>query len=359
MEQGDGNIGGVLVGELLRTAAGDIALDAVREMLATCPEVVARGGPQATDRWREAIGARVTDLADALSAGRPAMFVGQVTWARAAYAARGVAPDDISQSLDALARVIPRHVPEEDRELVLGYLRSARGAAGDASGPPPVLRAAAGLERVAGEYLLALLEGDRARAWEIIEAATGRGVRLAALYTGVLTPALQEVGRMWQLGEVNVAEEHFATATTLIVMSRAAALTPRAPANGRTVACSCVAGNYHEVGPRMVSDLLEVDGWRVIYLGANIPADDFALACEDFRADVAVLSGAIPSHVRSVREGISTLRGRSATKGVRVLVGGRPFDEHPDLWREVGADGHARDPEAGVREARRLVGLGA
>ncbi|MDX2132360.1 MAG: cobalamin-dependent protein [Planctomycetota bacterium] len=356
MQDDTGDIGGALVGALLREAAAEIARDAVTALLLADADVVARAGAQGADRWREAIGARVVDLSDALAAGLPEMFRSQMGWARVAYASRGVRVSDLAAALDALAGVLPRHVPEEDRELVLAYLRPARAdLAGDAPEPPAFLRAGPGLERAAGEYMLALLEGERVRAWEVVAALAGRGVGTAEIYTGVLTPVLQEIGRMWHMGEVHIAEEHFATATTLIVMSRLAGMATRAPARGKTAVCAGVAGNAHEVGPRMASDLLELDGWRVVYLGVDMPREDLALGCADFKADVLVLSAAIPAHVREAEDTIRALRGTLGPAMPRVIVGGRPFDAYPGLWRQVGADALARDPLDCVRLANELT----
>jgi methanogenic corrinoid protein MtbC1 len=68
--------------------------------------------------------------------------------------------------------------------------------------------------RLAAEYLLAVMEGDRRRASQLILDAVDQGQSVRDVYLRVLLPAQQEVGRMWLVGEINVAEEHFASATT-------------------------------------------------------------------------------------------------------------------------------------------------
>ena len=73
--------------------------------------------------------------------------------------------------------------------------------------------------RLASEYLLAVLEGDRRRASHVILDTVDGGRAIRDVYLQVLLPAQREVGRMWLVGEVNVAEEHFASATTKMVMS--------------------------------------------------------------------------------------------------------------------------------------------
>ena len=79
--------------------------------------------------------------------------------------------------------------------------------------------------------LLALLEGDRRRARELVFAANGMELSIPRKYLEVLLPAQSEIGRMWLANEITVAEEHFATATTRSAMAQ---LLAQAPLRQRT-----------------------------------------------------------------------------------------------------------------------------
>ncbi len=46
------------------------------------------------------------------------------------------------------------------------------------------------------------------------------GRSVGELYLNVLLPAQAELGRMWLAGEINVAEEHFASQATRMVMAQ-------------------------------------------------------------------------------------------------------------------------------------------
>jgi len=52
---------------------------------------------------------------------------------------------------------------------------------------------------------------------------------------------------------------------------------------------------------------------------------------------------------------VRALRANQETRGVRVLVGGHAFSREPDLWRDIGADGYARDAEGALEAAGRLL----
>ena len=114
-----------------------------------------------------------------------------------------------------------------------------------------------------------------------------------------------------------------------------------------------VSGNLHDIGARIVADHFEMEGWRSLFLGANTPVGDLVQAVEDFEPDLVALSVGLASHVRATAETIAALRERFPDRP--ILVGGRPFELVPDLWKDVGADGCAADAAAAVQVGARLV----
>jgi methanogenic corrinoid protein MtbC1 len=162
------------------------------------------------------------------------------------------------------------------------------------------------------------------------------------------------------MGEVNVAEEHFSTATTLMVMSQILPMAQAKPANGKVMLAASVEENTHDLGLRMVADFFEFAGWRVVYLGASVPAEDLATGVRDFQADLVAISAALPVHLRAVEDTIAVLRAtceRSSRTGrpVKIIVGGNAFRDVPEAWRLFGADGYARNAVEAVELGNGLV----
>ena len=243
------------------------------------------------ESWQNVLVARLEELAVAISTGRPEYFVDQIRWAHAVLKARGIPPEILREKLESLRRVLAQHIPAELAATATEYVDRALA---EFDGEPTELAERLTVqtfeERLAAEYLLAILEGDRRRASRLILKAADEGQSVPNLYLKVLQPAQEELGRMWLLGEINVAEEHFATATTRLVMAQLYAKATCAPANGKTLLAAAVAGNQHDLGIGMVADLFEFDGWRVIQLGPNMPAEDLAQAIEFYHPDVVAVS---------------------------------------------------------------------
>ena len=207
---------------------------------------------------------------------------------------------------------------------------------------------------LAAAYLAALLRADRHLASRLILDEADRGTAVRDLYLHVFQPAQYELGRLWQLNEIDVAQEHYCSAATQLIMSQ---LYPRifsAEKNRGTLVAACVSGDLHEIGARMVCDLFELDGWQTHYLGANVPAAGIIQMVVRWKATVLALSATITYHVRAVAELIAMVRRTPECVDLRILVGGFPFNVSPDLWRAVGADGSARNAQDALTLANQL-----
>ena len=62
--------------------------------------------------------------------------------------------------------------------------------------------------------------------------------------------------------------------------------------------------------------------------------------------------------MRAVKELIATVRSSKDCKGVKVMVGGYPFNVASDLWQEIGADFYANDAREAIEVANRLFPTG-
>jgi MerR family transcriptional regulator, light-induced transcriptional regulator len=166
---------------------------------------------------------------------------------------------------------------------------------------------------------------------------------------------LGEVGRMWTAGEINIAEEHLASTITRRVMAQMMAHATVRPSNGKTFVAAAVAGNQHDIGVEVVSYFFEMDGWRVIPLGANVPIEDLVQAIGFFNADLIGLSVSLPAQLPALRETIQALRRSARGVQVKILAGGGGLAGVSELAQEFGADAYAADPVHAVALGHSLI----
>ncbi|HSU17633.1 cobalamin B12-binding domain-containing protein [Longimicrobium sp.] len=228
---------------------------------------------------------------------------------------------------------------------------AARAAAGAESAPAPVARGDA-----PAAYLDAVVAGNRRRAFDVVDAALAAGMDVRSLYLEVFQPALREVGRLWQRNVITVADEHLATAITQAAMSRLyERLFAAALAQGPLLVAACADSERHEVGLRMVCDLLEMEGWDTVFLGATVPLEDLVEMVRERRPEVVALSASIAPNVPRVGEAIRAIRAVPG-RAPLIAVGGRAFSEDPGLAARLGADLTAGDAaEAAERLKRRFA----
>ena len=214
------------------------------------------------------------------------------------------------------------------------------------------------LEDLLERYLALQLAGERAAARELIlQEGLAAGFSVAELYSGVLQPAQYRIGELWHRDQISIAREHLATAVTDAVMVEIAAAAPRAPSTGVCVLVACVEGELHDLGARMVADLLELDGFAVRFLGADVPTESLLAIVEEERPRLLVLSATMLERLGQLRE--ATVRVRQAhASDLAICVGGQVVDQMSDLARAIGADLAARDTLETLEHARRLVGAG-
>ena len=339
----------------LRARAQLLAGEAAARHLQAHPDLVARYGPTASVRCREDGVFHIDHLAAALTTRRPQLFDDYVVWLRELLRVYGMGHDDITAHLSSLVAVIRETLGPDAGDTVEALVTLGLATSEPvASAEPSHLDPATPLGALASTYLDALLVRDRPRALGLIQEAADDGVEIAELYLAVFAPVLREVGRLWQLGQATVGQEHLVTAATQLAMAQLYPRTFATPRNGLTTVVAAVGGELHEVGARMVADLFELDGWDSHFLGANSPTSAVVDTIGQAHADVLAVSVTLPSHLPIAGELIDRCRERCPD--TTVLVGGRPFAVIPDLWEQVGADGTAGDARRAVQLATELVG---
>lgn len=135
----------------------------------------------------------------------------------------------------------------------------------------------------------------------------------------MIAPALRQVGVLWALGEMSVADEHLATAITYRSLASLSAFVGPPEALRGTVLLAAVEGERHVVGLEMVARVLEGGGFDVKLLGADVPTDALAAAVARFAPGVVGLSATTASPER-VREAVRAVLAVDGDVG--VLLGG-------------------------------------
>jgi MerR family transcriptional regulator, light-induced transcriptional regulator len=320
----------------------DLARKIVDRQWQLQPSLESRYGKKAQPRCLEDACYHVKYLSEAVGAGKIELFANYVNWAKTMLASRRIPVEDLRLNLATMLDVIKAEMPLSMQVNVVEYMESAIHSLDSGKAESCAPQPERALTDLAARYLKALLQYDRNGASELILAAVNNKVAIKEIYSQVFEPSQHEIGRLWQMNELSIAQEHYCTASTQFIMSQLYPFIFRSdrPSKG-TIVAACVSGELHELGARMLCDVLEMEGWNTIYLGANVPSTGVVEVLKANGCDILALSASMTFHLSAVREVVGSVH--AELPKARILVGGYAFGIAPELWRDVGADYWARN----------------
>ena len=198
----------------------------------------------------------------------------------------------------------------EDRTIAIpGILTLRRG------------KVSADLTKVVTEWLL---DAESFRITALVRLARGFGVSLSALYDRLIGEVMRGVGTSWASGAFQIGEEHRISESILDVLyGLQSAIEPGIPENAPCAVLGAMRGENHVTGAMMVRTLLSEAGWKVAYLGRDVPEEDLVLFQRKVNAPIICVSATVsrsPESIIAVLQRLQELGGMDA--GFIIAVGG-------------------------------------
>ncbi|MEU3661441.1 cobalamin-dependent protein [Streptomyces sp. NPDC032940] len=231
--------------------------------------------------------------------------------------------------------------------------------------PAPGLGSEPGRHRV-GARLTSSFGDERAGAWadklwtaaraadeyaalDVVADALDAGLDAETVLLEVIGAVQHRVGIEWAANRMSVADEHAATA----ISDRAIAALPvrRPHAFVGKVTVACVDKEWHALPARLLAETLRLRGWRVGYLGAQVPTAHLISQIHRTGADAVCLSAALSTRLPVAHAAITAVQ----AVGTPVMVGGLAFGVDGRYARRLGADAWA--PEARAAADRLSAGF--
>jgi len=173
-----------------------------------------------------------------------------------------------------------------------------------------------------------------------------------------MIPSLEEVGRLFEIGDYFVPEMLIAARAMQGAME---ILQPLIAASGveplGTFVMGTVKGDIHDIGKKLCNTMLEGAGFIVVDLGVNVAPETFVEAIRQHKPGAVGMSAFLTTTMPMLKTNIEAIAAAGLRDSVKILVGGAPVtQEYADV---VGADGFAPDASAAVRLTKRLLGISA
>jgi len=243
------------------------------------------------------------------------------------------------------------HLPDAElRELIASDLAVAGAVGGSAERKRPERGRSPAEESAIAEVILqsamAAVQHLDGRAFDLeLERASVKLSR-AHLIEKVLEPLMRTVGELWRSGELRPAHEHMASAGVRSFVGGLCKLYEVSAASPRIVVTT-PRGQRHETGALLVAASACAEGWNVLYLGPDLPAEEIAAAALGAGARVVALSITYPPDDPAIVGDLAKL-GRLLPERATLLVGGRSAAAYRGAIGESG--GRLVDGLGGLRD---------
>jgi methanogenic corrinoid protein MtbC1 len=200
------------------------------------------------------------------------------------------------------------------------------------------------------------LEGEAQPVVNLTNEGLALGMSPMTLLFQAMIPALEEVGRLFEIGEYFVPEMLISARAmqgAMNILKPLIAETGAKPIG--TFVMGTVKGDIHDIGKNLCDIMLEGAGFNVIDLGVNVPPEKFIEAIQQHQPQAVGMSAFLTTTMPMFKTNIEAIKAAGLRDQVKILVGGAPVtQEYADV---VGADGYAPDANSCVRLTKKLIGI--
>lgn len=144
---------------------------------------------------------------------------------------------------------------------------------------------------------------------------------LPKFITEYISPLLQKIGKMWVEGEIRIVDEHVSTNIIRKVLSSLID-NSSVVSDSPSILISTPRGQLHELGALMIAVIASTDGWRVTYMGPDLPAEEIAAAVHRLNPDLIALSIVYPNDRYILDQEMNKLK-RLLNGRCNIVAGGR------------------------------------
>ncbi len=112
-----------------------------------------------------------------------------------------------------------------------------------------------------------------------------------------------------------------------------------------TFVIGTVTGDLHDIGKKLVSMIVEGNGWEIVDLGVDVSTEKFLDAIREHPGCTVGLSALLTTTMVNMQKTVEKIK--ADYPQTKVLVGGAPLTQ--EFADQIGADGYSSDPQGAVK----------
>lgn len=161
-------------------------------------------------------------------------------------------------------------------------------------------------EHDATELIAAMIDMDALKLHAIYDASV-KQIGFENTIVQLVYPFLEKIGILWSIGQINPAHEHFMS--SLIRQKIISGIDQlQEPKTGKKFMLLLPQGEHHEIGLLVAHYMLKRQGYRVFYLGADLPDHEIPNAVKTVHPDYVLtflVDPAVIPNAQRIRKAIS------------------------------------------------------
>jgi 5-methyltetrahydrofolate--homocysteine methyltransferase len=198
----------------------------------------------------------------------------------------------------------------------------------------------------------ALIAGKKGDVESLVDQALAAGMPAGQILNEGLIPGMERLGVQFKNNEVFIPEVLVAARAMNAGMSKLEPHLAKAGIKPRgIVVIGTVKGDLHDIGKNLVAMMLRGNGYKIVDLGVDVPAEKYLEAARTSGASVIALSALLTTTMVQMKAVIDAVE--KAGLGIPVVIGGAPVTrEYAD---QIRARGYAPDAASAVEEICKLI----
>jgi len=333
-------------------------LSDINEQMETLPNIVDLLGGNPIEMMRNNHENHVDFMRNVIKYRQLDLLVQTLPWVYKAYASQGVQHDYFLKELNIWCDVIKKHIPQDYQKPLLDIYGKMIDWHED------IIDLSASYDFIANapqqlwtdeheQILSKLLKGDFHGLIQCSRAKLEGDLSLIDFYLSYIQPAMYKIGQLWEQGYISVAHEHLATSTISRVMASIYPEFVIGEVDKGIAIVSAVANEYHQIGARMIADVLEKDGWDVRYLGADIPSEDLITLINEVEPTFVCLSLTMSLHIDDMVNTVNRIKNEVTHFPLKIMVGGLAINTDLALHHLISADAFPKNARDSLETANR------
>ena len=200
-----------------------------------------------------------------------------------------------------------------------------------------------------------ILSYEKEQTLEATQAALDSGLQPLKLLEAI-TEALNIVGNGFNCGDLFLPELIYASdcaQASIAILEKAIKERGEEVSRKGIIVLGTVQGDLHDIGKSIVAALLIANGYQVVDLGTDVPADKMVQAVKDYKADVLGLSALLTTTAVEMGNTIKNLENEGIRSSVKVMIGGG--STNANYAKQIGADAYGETAVDAIAIVKELI----